>query len=493
MYLKSLKLKNVRGFSELNFDFERPNGTYAGWTVIVGGNASGKSTVLKAIALLMVGTDSGRQLLGPIEGWIRRKNPGASKTSRTRSASKPAELRGLLSFDPEMDKFQKGGNTPRGELRVSLDFHQDSDSEIVELREGPGDKRGREQSAQRGPWGNGSKGWFCAGYGPMRRLARSSADAARLSARSDAPGRFVTLFREDASLAESEAWLKTLHSRRLEARARESGRSRSKLKKNRSKSGRLFDVDQPDESDEIEDSKSTKEDIIIENVKSIMNDGLLPHGFKISEITVDHVYVRDETGVELPLRDVSDGCRGIYATILDLIHHVVERCGPENTFGRSEAGSSFVAVPGVVLVDEIEAHLHPSWQRTIPEWLTAHFPKIQFIVTTHSPLIAQSANSGGLFVLPSIEDKDRVPRRLSEAEIDKIRLGQAEKTLYGVAFGLSTSRTNWALRQIQRWQALNAKAVSGVKLSLSEAKEHKELKEQMNLAFEESQEMTASA
>ena len=50
--------------------------------------------------------------------------------------------------------------------------------------------------------------------------------------------------------------------------------------------------------------------------------------------------------------------------------------------------------PGVVLIDEVDAHLHPTWQRRIGLWFREHFPKLQFIVSTHSPLICQAATVG---------------------------------------------------------------------------------------------------
>ena len=49
MYVKSLTLQDVKGFESLHFDFDRPDGSFSGWTVFVGGNASGKSTVLKTM------------------------------------------------------------------------------------------------------------------------------------------------------------------------------------------------------------------------------------------------------------------------------------------------------------------------------------------------------------------------------------------------------------------------------------------------------------
>jgi hypothetical protein len=59
-----------------------------------------------------------------------------------------------------------------------------------------------------------------------------------------------------------------------------------------------------------------------------------------------------------------------------------------------------VSAPGVVLIDEIDAHLHPTWQRRIGFWFREHFPRMQFIVSSHSPLVFQAADPGTIFRLP---------------------------------------------------------------------------------------------
>jgi predicted ATP-binding protein involved in virulence len=58
-----------------------------------------------------------------------------------------------------------------------------------------------------------------------------------------------------------------------------------------------------------------------------------------------------------------------------------------------------LAEPAVVLVDEIDLHLHPKWQRTIMNFLTERFPNVQFIVTAHSPLVVQAAGNANLVLL----------------------------------------------------------------------------------------------
>jgi hypothetical protein len=81
-------------------------------------------------------------------------------------------------------------------------------------------------------------------------------------------------------------------------------------------------------------------------------------------------------------------------------------------------------------------------------------------------------------------DLSSEPRPLTDDEIERLRLGHAEKTLLGVAFGLKTARSRWALGQIEKWKRLNAKAKSGVQLAKQEVTELGALKREMELAFE---------
>ena len=139
---------------------------------------------------------------------------------------------------------------------------------------------------------------------------------------------------------------------------------------------------------------------------------------------------------------------------------------------------------GVVIIDEVEAHLHPQWQKEIPFWLKQHFPRIQFLVSTHSPLVAQAADEKGLFVLPLQNERHRAPRQLTGKEFERIRWGRAEKTLLGVAFGLDNTRSRWASQQIEQWQRLDAKQRAGVKLTGDESKDYRQLGKQLEFALE---------
>ncbi len=436
MYIKSVHFENLRGFSHLSFDFERPNGSFAGWTVFVGGNSSGKSTILRGIALALMGPEFGGRLMGSTAGWI---NKGQSKAS---SQTK-------LFWDKEHDRFKSMGKLPGETFDAGVRWVIEKKDDIPQFRavEKRNNSGGRIQTPERGPWSANAYGWFAAGYGPMRRLTGSSSEAMRFSVSKEVDSRFATLFREDAALSESEEWLRRMHARRLE-------------------------------------SKSTDFDQVLDGVQELLGDGLLPHGMKISRITVDHVFVTDGKGVELPMRDISDGCRSIYATILDLVHGLYEVYGVEDLFGKDKEDRTVVLRPGVVIIDEIEAHLHPSWQRDIPEWLKRHFPNIQFLVSSHSPLIAQAADENGLFILPLQADKTSEPRPATDTEFQKIRWGTAHKTVLGVAFGLRSTRTQWAAQQLRKWQELSSKKKQGVKMTTGESKIYKSLHRQLEMALD---------
>ncbi len=124
-----------------------------------------------------------------------------------------------------------------------------------------------------------------------------------------------------------------------------------------------------------------------------------------------------------------------YALILGIIRHMATAFGATRLFGRDAEGRIVIKPPGVILIDEVEAHLHPSWQRLFGEWLRTRFPHVQFFLTTHSPIIVQAADPGGVFILPLPGElaRGRTVRRLSPHEQERVTLGRAEKVLLGEA------------------------------------------------------------
>ena len=83
---------------------------------------------------------------------------------------------------------------------------------------------------------------------------------------------------------------------------------------------------------------------------------------------------------------LSDGYKIVLVLVLDLVSRILE-LNADIPFATPE---ELLNVPGVVLIDEVDLHLHPSWQQRIIGDLQRTFPNIQFIVTTHSPQVVSS-------------------------------------------------------------------------------------------------------
>ncbi len=123
-------------------------------------------------------------------------------------------------------------------------------------------------------------------------------------------------------------------------------------------------------------------------LKCLPNATRLRFAPKMKEVTVDF-----EKRAEQAFSNLSDGQRNMLALVGDLavkavrLNHVV--LGDE-VLRRT---------PGIVLIDEIDLHLHPTWQRVVLENLRTVFPNLQFIATTHSPFIVQTLREGELVML----------------------------------------------------------------------------------------------
>lgn len=119
-------------------------------------------------------------------------------------------------------------------------------------------------------------------------------------------------------------------------------------------------------------------------------------------------------GPWLPFRKLSDGVRNTLGMVADL----AVRCARLNPHLGAEAAEK---TSGLVLVDELDLHLHPAWQRRIAGDLRSAFPLIQFITTTHSPSVLQSLHGGTVIGLdgPLAED----PAQKSVEDILEVVMG----------------------------------------------------------------------
>lgn len=91
------------------------------------------------------------------------------------------------------------------------------------------------------------------------------------------------------------------------------------------------------------------------------------------------------------LRSMSDGYRSTLSLIADIAYRMATL--------NPAMGADVLKTPGVVMIDEIDLHLHPRWQARILEDLLSIFPNVQFITTTHSPLVVASVPKGNILML----------------------------------------------------------------------------------------------
>ena len=95
---------------------------------------------------------------------------------------------------------------------------------------------------------------------------------------------------------------------------------------------------------------------------------------------------------ELPLEAMSDGARSVISMAADIAYRMA-RLNPD--MGEDVT----LKTSGVILIDEVDMHLHPSWQQTVVNDLIRAFPKVQFIMTTHSPQVLTSVSAESIRIL----------------------------------------------------------------------------------------------
>ena len=107
-----------------------------------------------------------------------------------------------------------------------------------------------------------------------------------------------------------------------------------------------------------------------------------------------NVYYTDENGLRtsIPLNQLSDGYKSTISLIADIAYRMA-------VLNPQLLGDVTKETGGVILIDEVDLHLHPAWQQRILQDLQEIFPKVQFIVSTHAPAVISSAKSENLLIL----------------------------------------------------------------------------------------------
>jgi hypothetical protein len=148
-----------------------------------------------------------------------------------------------------------------------------------------------------------------------------------------------------------------------------------------------------------------------------------------------------------PFEVMSDGYRSTTQWILDFMSWLIHA---NRLINNPDIG-------GILLIDEIEQHLHPRWQRHIVQRLRQKFPKTQIIASTHTPLVASGMadiESGGLLKLEQDEDNHTVVKTIDKKLLHGKR---ADQILASEAFNLPTTRNLGSQDDIDRYSELLSK------------------------------------
>ena len=346
MFLKRLRIEDVRSIADLELSLVDDSGEIRKWTLLLGENGTGKSTVLRCIALLLCGRDALPELLRPDpSAWVR-------------APRSTARITGLIT------------TAQGGEREIAL-----------ELRRGEGISRTLDRNASslaslENDSGREAEGRFVAGYGASRRLGRAGIGTYEPGTGHVGPVR--TLFDVDAALMPLASWAMDLEYSRGE--------------------GAL--------------------DLIRSTLSTLLRDVTFRH---IDKNRKSMVF--DTPDGPVSLADLSDGYQNVAAWVGDLLFR---------TTNALDDYSNPLAAQGLLLLDEIDLHLHVKWQRRLRTFLEEKLPNLQIVATTHSPMTAQQAGPGEIFVLSRPSSKEPPALRGYEGDPRQLGLHQIIEPFFGV-------------------------------------------------------------
>jgi hypothetical protein len=432
MYIEAVDIKNIRAIDSLKIKFAKP----AGWHVIIGDNGTGKSSVVRAISLALIGPEKALALRLAWEDWLSIGQRAGhiklmiaanewDRTVDTRKASVKALTTPVpVELDFSLEKVWRGEDFKDSSFIVVLDSNIHA----------------KTRSPRKEVWSDYS-GWFSAAYGPFRRFTGGNPEWNKLFYSSPKVGAHLSAFGEDVALTEALEWLRELDYQRLKQQEA--------------------------------DNTPSGTGHTLEYIKRLINEsGLLPHGAKLDRIETDGPVFLDGNNNAIPVTQMSDGYRSVLSLTFELIRQLVRVYGTTAVFhqlAKDRPDKLEIGLPGVVIVDEIDAHLHPTWQTRIGQWFLKCFPNIQFIVTTHSPLVCRAAENGSIYRLAE-PGSDEKSGEVTGIERDRLIYGNILDAYATDAFGDDVTQSAEAVEKLKRLTSLNARFAFN-KLSQEEEKE----------------------
>jgi predicted ATPase len=406
MYIRKVEIKNIRSIKA--FEMEFPEGQESGWHVLIGDNGAGKSSIVRAIAAVLIGPEQIAAVLQNWEEWLRKSQSEGSIQ---------------LELVPDWDVDTIGrGQPPKNKSVLNVFNFQRAHKGVFMKSNSNQDK----MPPTNYNWSTNS-GWFSVAYGPFRRFTGGDARWSKVYYAAPKAGAHLSVFGEDVALTEALDWLKDLDRKRLKEK----------------ESVELRNASEPT-TDYL-----TQSDQLFHSLKSFINQSnLLPGNTRFDGIDIDgNVRFVDNNDSVIKVTEMSDGYRSILSLTFELIRQLTQTYGVEQLF--SHDNKQYINLPGVVIIDEIDAHLHPTWQTRIGQWFTKYFPNIQFIVTTHSPLVcrgcvAENGTINGSIWRLAAPGSEEESGPLNDTDRDRLVYGNVLDAFGTGAFGENIERTKAA-------------------------------------------------
>jgi predicted ATP-binding protein involved in virulence len=422
MYIQKAEITNIKSIEHFEIEFKNP----AGWHVLIGDNGSGKTTIVKAIALGLIGVEKSKSLRENWRNWANYKK-GKLNINLTILRDERIDILDLNNKNISEILLNKK------ELPIELSAITDEKDELS-LMQSVSSSISPHQYFMSSYI---KKGFFSSSYGPYRRFEGGNSEWEEIYSNPtlDRLSSHLSIFNESVALTEPIKWLKDLNYKTLE--------------------------------------KNQESEHTLENLKKLINsEDFLPHNSKLEKISSDGVFFTDGNGATIAVNQMSDGYRSILSLTFELIRQLVRVYGSEKVFKNIEKGEMFIDLPGVVLIDEIDAHLHPTWQTRIGQWFLKYFPQLQFIVTTHSPLVCRACEKGSIWRLKA-PGSDEESGEVTGIDRDRLIYGNILDAYGTGVFGENTSISKDSNEMLNRLSELNVKSMMG----LIDKKESEELQE----------------
>jgi len=341
MYIEKICLNDVRCFEVAELDLsECELGTSI---LIAGNNGFGKSTILRAIAMGLCDRDSAASLHHELEGNFARQQTKDNKLAVTNNKISGIAKIEITLLDENHDSWEICTEVIewKGQTIVTVEQKYKYKGEVIKF------------DLFSSFWNK----LFLVSYGAGVRTIGTAKYSEYF-----APDAVYSLFKYDSHLQDPElAWRRLLDASRNESNVEGSTREEEKV-------NRYI-------------QKLLKNILDLELNKEVY---LKPNG----------IYVQKEEASSIPLDAMGDGHRSLVKLTLDiLVWALLKQNLDELDLGENRDWTPITVndeggfnIQGIVIIDEIEQHLHPKLQRNILKGLAEKFPQIQFIMTTHSPL-----------------------------------------------------------------------------------------------------------